>query len=68
MVATCHHYLFVFDLILLLSHFEVVPQSLHCWVLKRTFFAQSVRVKLASPQAAQISIHFSRKISRDAPL
>ena len=32
------------------------------------FFTQSVLIKLASPQAAQLSIHFSRKISSDAPL
>ena len=33
-----------------------------------TFFAQSVRIKLASPQAAQLNKHFSRNICSDAPL
>ena len=32
------------------------------------FFAQSVGIMIALPQAAQLSIHFSRKISSVAPL
>ena len=32
------------------------------------FFTPSMHIKLASPQAAQLNIHFSRKISSDAPL
>ena len=29
---------------------------------KKIFFAQSVRIKIALPQAAQLSIHFSRNM------